>query len=199
MSKFFLGADPGTISGAIAVIAIGDDIELDHILLYKMPLDDVTKDCDPVKLHNIFIPFKGDRIVVEIVRFGSRDDDHKSSAEKLIRSHQCILDCAKLAGLQVLSLETPKWRELAGSLFYGTDEKQICEYASKLYPQAASRLIRPKLKGKGVMYEHNLAEALLMAHAAKLHYEKERAYIRSKYAYPQSRSKPNTHKGIPIE
>jgi hypothetical protein len=194
-NRFFLGADPGTVGGCIAVI----DAVKNEVMFFDMPLTHEKKH-DSNKLYEYLLSFEDCAIVVESVCFSDRDEFHKGSAEKLIRSHEAIITCASIAKLQVRQMTTSEWRKLAGSYFLGTDEQKICEFAAILYPGTLDRLIEPKKRGKGYIYKHNRAEALLMAHCAKLIYQQAVDYAaKIRNLPPANRDRPTLIKGVAID
>ena len=195
--QHFIGFDPGTVSGSIAVIAPDDSIRL-----FKMPLlpkVGTYNRHDPTALHSLLLPYTGAIVVVESVCFGGRDDQHKTSAEMLIRSHESFLTICAVLGIQVRNMETPAWRKMAGSYLLGTDEQAICEYAANLFPSVKNELIVKKKRGEGYIYNHNFSESLLMAYCARLIHYKDESYQQKIRSLPQpNRERPATHKNKPI-
>jgi hypothetical protein len=162
----FIGIDCG-VSGAIAVIA-GDRIFLHDCPL--LPKSGKWNRHDPKEMCLLLLPYQERAIaVVEHVRFDSRDDRHKGSAEILVRNHESWLTCLAICQIETHDLEVAQWRRLAGSSGCGSDEKAIVDYACQLFPSVRNRLKRRSSRAKaGYVYEHGRAEALLMAYGAKM-------------------------------
>ncbi|MGL5061377.1 MAG: hypothetical protein ACRC62_15495 [Microcoleus sp.] len=163
----YIGIDPG-VSGAIAIVSTNGTILIHDCPL--LPKEGRWNRHDSRGLMAILSSINPDEAVavLEHVRFDGRDDGHKTTTEILVRSHEAWLTCLNLRGIPVLDLEPLAWRKAVAASKLGTNEVAIVEYACKLYPQCVDELKRPSLKEKcKFVYEHNRAEALLMAHAAR--------------------------------
>jgi hypothetical protein len=166
-----IGIDPG-VSGAIAIIH-GDRIAIHDCPL--LPKEGKWNRHNSWEMFRLLLPYQDiATAVIEHVRFDSRDDRHKGSAEILVRSHESWLTCLSILGIETHSLEVPQWRRLAGSTGCGSDEKAIVDYTCQLFPQVRAQLKRRSGRAKaGYVYMHNHAEALLMAYAAQQLQQKE--------------------------
>lgn len=165
----FIGIDAG-VSGAIALLHPTGKIQIHDCPL--LPKVGKWNRHAPAEMFKLLPTDEPAIAVIEHVRFDSRDDLHKGSAEILVRTHESWLTALAIAGIPTLDLEVPEWRKAAGCSGL-TDAGLIVSYALTLYPSMRSQLKRRSTRSKaGFVYEHNRAEALLMAHAAKMLCEK---------------------------
>jgi hypothetical protein len=166
----FVGLDPG-VSGAIAIIR-PDGIEIHDCP--NLPKNGQWSRHDSKAMFDILKTIKGEIFaVIEHVRFDSRDELHKKSAEVLVRSHEAWLTVLEILGIPYLDLEVPLWRKAAGCSGL-TNPADIVRYALTLYPCQRKILKRESTRAKaGFVYYDGRGEALLLAHAAKILYEKE--------------------------
>jgi hypothetical protein len=167
-----IGIDSG-LSGAATILASR------KIEIYDCPKVEKSgrwNRHDSAKMYGILRPYRGKATaVLEHVRFDSRDDKKKGSIEVLIRSHEAWRSILEILEIPVLDLEVPIWRKAAGCSGL-TDAAEIVRYALTLYPEMRSVLkVRSPRAKAGYKYEHNRAEALLMAHASKLIAERTNA------------------------
>lgn len=174
-----IGIDPG-VSGAIVIFSFDDFGDRNELIeIYDMPLlpkpvDEKYNKHDPRFIYQVLEQYKSDRIiaVIEKVGFDWRDDGSKKSAEVLIRSHESVLTILAVLGIETHNLHPHQWRKLAGCSGL-TDDKLIVDRALQLFPDARSQLKRRSTRAKaGYVYEHDRAEALLMAHAGRVILEK---------------------------
>lgn len=160
----FVGIDPG-VSGALAAIHPSGKVDIFDCPL--LPKKGKWNSHDSATMYGILKGPYDAIALIEHVRFDSRDGSHKGSAEVLVRNHEAWLTILSIVGIPTLDLEVPAWRKAAGCKGL-TDEVGIVSYALSLYPQMRSTLKRRSARAKsGYVYEHNRAEALLMAHACK--------------------------------
>jgi hypothetical protein len=164
-SFVFIGIDPG-VSGAIAIVTDLGQRVFDIPLL---PKTGKFNRHDSAQMWNIIYPLIGSNAIatIEHVRFDSRDNSHKGSAETLVRTHESWVSLLAIAGIETHDLEVIHWRKASGCPGL-TDDALIVAEAIKRYPSLSSQLKRRSTRAKaGYVYEHNRAEALLIADAGK--------------------------------
>ena len=174
----YIGADPG-MNGAIAII------DNDNVVIHDLPcLEEkriVTghgksykfRQPDRRAIKELLQPYKGAIAAVELVHFDSRDSTNKTTAEILIRSQEILMTSMECLGISAIELLPTQWRQIAGSRGLGADEVKITDYACQLFPSVRAHLKRASNRAKsGFVYEHGRAEALLLAHTARLSHQK---------------------------
>lgn len=170
----YVGMDPGS-DGAIAIINKA------KILIYDIPAlpekrvvkvsgkKKYFREPDRKEIIKILKPYSGKaKACIELVHFDSRDDDHKVSAEILIRSQEIVATAMECLNIPYVELLPIHWRKAAGCSGL-TDPSEIVRYALTLYPEQRKVLKRQSSRAKaGFVYYDGRAESLLMAHASKV-------------------------------
>lgn len=144
-----IGIDPGSVSGAWAVIwpdarmTVGD-----------LPV--VDRNIDPAALADLILRAEVSRAVVEQV--GARPGQGVSSMFAFGRSYGCILGVLGALGIRVQLVTPQKWKKA----FSLTADKEVSRSrAIQRFPQIASSLARKKDAGR--------AEAAFLALYGELH------------------------------
>lgn len=164
MIGYFIGIDPGLSGAAVCMDQHGN---LDYLDCPIYAGESDLKRHDPRQIFNWLLPYAGpqSRAVLELVRVDHRDSGHMVSAEKLIRTHEAWRTCLELLEIPTEHLYPVQWRKPLG-LSGDVGEVYVAE-ALQLYPDCASWIYYRSRNGKWAK-NHNRAEALLMAHGAKM-------------------------------
>lgn len=164
MTQYFIGIDPGLSGAAVA-------LSIDGLASYlDCPIYDGESDLkrhDSRQMFQWLLPYagSGSSAILELVRVDSRDASHMVSAEKLIRTHESWRTALELLEIPTQQLYPVQWRKPLG-LSGDVGETYVAE-ALRLYPDCSSWLYYRSRNGKWAR-NHNRAEALCMAHVARM-------------------------------
>ena len=164
----FIGIDPGLSGAAVAL-----DLHGGAVYFEPPSTDGNIRVHESLKIFGFLVPF-ADRAtaVLEQVRLDQRDARHMVSAEKLIRSHECWRTNLEILKIPTQHLYPVQWRKPLG--LSGDDGEVYVNEALRLYPDCRTWLYYKSRNGRWAM-NHNRAEAVLMAHLAKIQHLEQAA------------------------
>jgi crossover junction endodeoxyribonuclease RuvC len=149
----WIGVDPG-LSGAIAWIRDDGSVEI------------VDYPGEPWEIMKALKGARGETAVLEKINLRPDDVRSLSRAGKMMATHERLRTCLILSHVKLVEMRPQHWRKAAG-YEGGSDKSMAVTYAIKLYPDARSQLYYKSRNGR-YAEKTDRAEALLMAHAAKL-------------------------------
>lgn len=162
---YHIGIDPGLSGACVVLDHHGNAIYHDcprRAGAAKLSVDQH----DPKAMLNLLLLYVGkSQAILELVRFDSRDEQHKVSAEILVRTHEAWRTVLECLDIPTQHLYPVQWRRPLG-LSGDVGEVYVNE-ALRLYPQCRSWLYY-KSKNRKWKQNHNRAESLLMGHVSKL-------------------------------
>ena len=152
----YIGIDPGK-TGAVAFI---DDCqgEPDHISLHDMPLDDSGR-VDACGLLNR-LQNAGGHVICFLEKSQAMPGQGVTSTFNYGTGYGSILACLQIANVPFQEVHPMSWKK--EFTLVKKDKSDSVAVASRLFPQAFSRLRREK-RGGGEILLHGRAEALLLA------------------------------------